>query len=159
MTEAAHSSNHVLDRTRTVSLKVLGIFDSIPSWLIGVLARVSVATVFWRSARTKVDGFEITQSAYFLFKNEYRVPLIPYDLAAVITTISEHLFAALLMIGLASRLSALGLLVMTLVIQIFIYPQAWPTHIFWITALVYIIARGPGVVSVDHFIRRTILKS
>jgi putative oxidoreductase len=70
------------------------------------------------------------------------------------STIAEHVFPVLLIVGLASRLSALALLGMTAVIQIFVYPSGWPEHILWATALLIVIARGPGVISLDHLIWR-----
>jgi putative oxidoreductase len=135
-------------------LWLVGLLDRIPHWLIGLLARVAIADVFWRSGQTKVAGFRIADSTFALFAEEYKVPLLPPHLAAYLATIAEHLFPALLVIGLASRLSALGLLFMTLVIQSFVYPEAWPDHILWIAILLAIAARGPGAVSLDHLIRR-----
>ena len=72
------------------------------------------------------------------------MPLIPPDLAAYLSTIAEHVFPVLLVVGLASRLSALGLLFMTLVIQLFVYPDGWPDHILWIALLLLIVARDLG---------------
>ncbi len=139
--------------------RVLSWYQAIPGGLIGVLARIAVFGVFWSSARTKVDGlFHIADKTYFLFKYEYQVPLIPSDFAAVMATISEHVFSVLVLIGLATRLSATALMVMTLVIQLFVYPEAWQTHIFWAVALLYLMARGPGALSVDHVIRGRIAR-
>jgi len=125
-----------------------------PHWLLAVIARASVATVFWRSARTKVEGFSIKDSTFLLFEHEYDVPLVPPELAAYTATIAEHLFPVLLVIGLASRFSALVLLGMTIVIQVFVYPSAWPTHILWVMGLAYVIGRGPGPLSLDHLIAK-----
>jgi len=130
------------------------ICDATPHWLLAVIARVSVATVFWKSARTKVDGFSIKDSTFFLFENEYALPVIPFEFAAYAATIAEHVFPVLLIIGLASRISAIGLLGMTIVIQVFVYPSAWPVHILWAMALVYVIGRGPGPLAVDHLIAK-----
>ena len=127
--------------------------ESIPYSLVALVARLAVASVFWRSARTKVEGiFEIKGNTFFLFQEEYKVPLLPPDLAAYFATYAEHIFSVLLVIGLASRLSALGLMIMTLVIQIFVYPSGWPDHILWLAALLLIVARGPGAISLDHLI-------
>jgi len=129
--------------------------ERIPQSLISLVARVAVANVFWTSGQTKVDGFfQISDNTFYLFQEEYRVPLLPPDLAAYLSTIAEHVFPILLLIGLASRLSALALLGMTAVIQIFVYPSGWPEHILWATALLVIIARGPGSLSLDHLIWR-----
>lgn len=128
--------------------------DTIPHWFLAIIARFSVATVFWNSGRTKVDGFSLKDSTFFLFENEYALPLIPPELAAYMATIAEHLFPILLVIGLASRFSALALLGMTMVIQIFVYPSAWPVHVLWLMGLVYVIARGPGPFALDHLIAK-----
>ena len=82
----------------------------------------------------------------------YKVPLLPPDLAAYLSTIGEHVFSVLLLVGLASRLSALGLFGMTMVIQLFVFPDGWPEHILWVSLQLLIIARGPGAVSLDHLI-------
>ena len=117
----------------------------IPYSLVALLARVAVASVFWRSGQTKVDGFlHIKDNTFFLFREEYRVPLLPPNVAAYLSTAAEHVFPILLIVGLASRLSALGLMAMTLVIQLFVYPDGWPEHILWLALLLLIIARGPG---------------
>lgn len=122
--------------------------------LIGTPARLFIATTFWLSGRTKVEeGLTLAQSAFFLFEYEYALPLIPPRLAAYLATYAEHLFPILLIVGLGARLSASALLVMTAVIQIFVYPGAWPTHLLWAAALAWIIFRGPGQLSVDHWIR------
>ena len=128
--------------------------ERIPHDLIALAARIGTAGVFWQSARTKVSGFSITDSTYFLFQEEYALPLMPPALAAVLATVSEHVFAILLVLGLATRLSAAALLAMTLVIQIFVYPLAWPTHLVWATSFIYLIARGAGAWSVDGLIAR-----
>ena len=126
--------------------------ERIPYSLVALVARVAVASVFWRSGQTKVEGFlHIKDNTFFLFREENKVPLPP-DLAAYLSTTAEHVFPVLLIVGLASRLSALGLMVMTLVIQLFVYPDGWPEHILWFALLLLIIARGPGAVSLDHSI-------
>jgi len=142
--------------------------SAIPHSLIAALGRFSVAAVFWLSGQTKVAGFEIdlvaghialgwprlSGSAVALFREEYRLPLLPPELAAVMAATAEHLLPALLLLGLGSRFAALGLFAMTLVIQIFVYPGAYPTHGVWMAVLLYIVARGPGRLSLDHLIAR-----
>jgi putative oxidoreductase len=125
-----------------------------PAWLLGLIVRVGIANVFWRSGQTKVSGWHVTQSAIQLFRDEYKVPLLPPEFAANLAALQEHLFSFLLVVGLASRLSALGLLGMTAVIQIFVYPENWPDHLLWAGALLYVIAQGPGPVSLDALIRQ-----
>lgn len=136
-------------------LKVLrDCLEKIPYALIALMARFAVALVFWRSGQTKVDGWQITDTTFLLFREEYQVPLIPPEIAAYLATISEHLFPALLVLGLFSRLSALGLLGMTAVIQLFVYPTHYPEHLLWAALLVLIAARGPGALSLDRVLWR-----
>lgn len=132
--------------------RVNGLADRIPLDLVALGARVFPAVVFWKSARTKVDGFTVSDSTYWLFANEYQLPLIPSGLAAVAATVAEHALSALLVLGLLSRLSAAGLLAMTLVIQVFVYPEAWVTHGLWAACLLVVVSRGPGRLSLDHLL-------
>jgi len=122
-----------------------------PHSLLALVNRVAVAGIFWLSARTKVEGwFTLSDSAYALFREEYRLPLIAPELAAQMATVAEHVFPVLLVLGLCTRLSALALLGMTLVIQVFVYPGAWPTHLSWAGLLLYLAGRGAGKVSLDR---------
>jgi putative oxidoreductase len=119
--------------------------------LLVLVARLSIAAIFLMSGRTKVSGFlTITPSTYELFRTEYALPLVTPELAAHLATYSEHLFPVLLVLGLFSRLSALALLGMTLVIEVFVYPDAWPTHLSWAGLLLLIVARGGGAMSLDR---------
>ena len=135
----------------------IGLMEKIPYWLIALMARVPIAGVFWLSGRTKVDGwniFRINESAVLLFENEFQLPLLNPVFAVHITALAEHVFPVLLVIGLATRYTALALLVMTAVIQIFVFPDAWPTHGTWAACFLILIARGPGEISIDHLIAR-----
>lgn len=123
-----------------------------PLDLTALMLRVFPALVFWQSGRTKVEGWAITDSTWFLFEHEYALPLIPPHLAAVMATVAEHVLPVLMILGLMTRLSALGLLGMTAVIQIFVYPSAWATHGLWAAALLGIVTLGPGRVSLDRVI-------
>lgn len=137
--------------------QVIALMEAIPYWLIALLARVPIAAVFWNSGQTKVDSwniFQANESALLLFENEFKVPLLNPVFAAHLTAVAEHVFPVLLVIGLATRFSALALLFMTAVIEIFVFPDAWPTHGTWAACFVLLIARGPGVVSLDHLIAR-----
>jgi putative oxidoreductase len=123
-----------------------------PSLLL-LVQRLGIAAIFFFSARTKVEGwFTITDSTYELFRTEYSGVPLPSDFAAVMATVSEHLFAILLVFGLFTRLSALALLGMTLTIQIFVYPDAWPTHLSWAGLLLPLIALGAGKISLDRLL-------
>ena len=122
-----------------------------PHSLLALVNRVAVAGIFWLSARTKVEGwFTVSDSAYALFREEYRLPLLPPALAAQMATVAEHVFPLLLVLGLFTRLSALALLGMTLVIQVLVYPDAWPTHLSWAGLMLYLVGRGAGHVSLDR---------
>ncbi|MHA6205268.1 DoxX family protein [Dyella soli] len=121
--------------------------DSLLLWI----ARVGIASVFFLSGRTKVEGWlSIKPSTYQLFASEYALPLLSPELAAHLATGAEHLFPALLVLGLFTRVSALALLGMTMVIEIFVYPEAWSTHLSWAGLLLPLIARGGGRWSLDH---------
>ncbi len=126
--------------------------DHLPHDVVALAARIFPAVVFWQSARTKVDGLTIKDSTYFLFEQVYALPLIPPAIAAQLATVAEHLLPVLLVLGLFARFSALGLLGMTAVIQIFVFPEAWVTHGLWATALLVVLAQGPGRVSLDHLL-------
>lgn len=134
----------------TLIARANAVLSRTPADISALLAQFIPAVIFWQSGQTKVDGFSIADSTWFLFEHEYNLPLIPPGLAAVGATIAEHLFPVLLIIGFATRLSALALLLMTAVIQIFVYPGAWLTHGLWAVCFLTVITYGPGRVSLDH---------
>lgn len=127
--------------------------DQLPGSILLLVARLGVAGVFFMSGRTKVDGIlHITDSTYSLFETDYRIPLIPPHIAAHLAAYQEQLFPILLVLGLFNRVAALGLLGMTTVIEVFVYPDAWPTHLSWAGLLLPIIFRGGGKFSLDHLL-------
>ena len=127
----------------------------LPDALLLLVARLGIAAIFFLSGRTKVTGvLHITDSAYYLFETDYKLPLIPPHVAAHLATYSEHLFPILLVLGLGTRFAALALLGMTTVIEVFVYPDAWPTHLSWAGLLLPLIAMGGGKLSLDHLIGR-----
>lgn len=127
---------------------------AIPESLIALLLRVGIAVPFFLSGRTKVEGFlTLSPSTEYLFAEEYDVPFLSPDLAAHLATYAEHLLPILLVLGLLTRISALGLIAMTLVIQLFVVPTGWPTHLLWAGPLVYLLARGPGGWSLDRLLK------
>ena len=142
--------------------------EKIPHSLIAFIARFSIAAVFWKSGQTKVEGLAIdlvdgtfqlgvprlADSTIPLFQSEYRLPLLSPELAAHLAAFAEHFFPVLILIGLATRFSALALLGMTLTIQLFVYPDAYPTHGTWAAVLLYLMATGPGKLSIDHLIAK-----
>lgn len=134
--------------------QLIGLLEKIPYSLLALMARIPIAAAFWQSGQTKVNGFGLSDSAVFLFQDEYRLPLIDPTIAAYGAAFAEHFFPVLLALGLGSRFAALALLGMTLVIEVFVYPDAWPTHGTWAACFLLIIARGPGVVALDHLIAK-----
>jgi len=140
---------------------ILSSYDRAVAWVSSaamqsltlLFTRIVLAGIFWRSARTKIeDGswFSISDTTYYLFADEYAGVPLPSDVAAVMATVSEHVFPILLVLGLFTRLSALALLGMTMVIQIFVYPDAWwPVHSLWTALALILIMRGPGAISLD----------
>lgn len=141
-------SVHLWDRAATL------LDEAIPEWLIALLLRAGIAAVFWQSGRTKVEGWlSVTDSAIALFRDEYKLPLIPPEIAAYAGAYAEHLLPLLLVLGLGTRWAALGLLGMTAVIQTLVYPDAWPTHLSWAAPLLYLVARGGGAISLDNWFR------
>ncbi|GAC1526166.1 MAG: DoxX family protein [Ramlibacter sp.] len=123
--------------------------------VLAVGARLSIAAIFLNSGRTKVNGLlHVTAGTVELFRTEYRLPLVPPEIAAHLAAYAEHLFPLLLLLGLATRLSAAALLGMTLVIQLFVYPDAWPTHLSWATLLLYLVGRGGGRLALDRVLWR-----
>jgi putative oxidoreductase len=127
---------------------------ALPASLLLLVQRLGIAAVFFQSGRTKVEGiFTIPDTTVELFRSEYALPLLPPELAAYMAAGAEHLFPVLLVLGLFSRLSAAALLGMTLVIQIFVYPDAWPTHLSWAALMLPLIALGGGKWSLDRLLR------
>lgn len=133
-------------------VRINELMAAIPYWLVALITRLSIAGVFWRSGQTKLEGWHVSDSAIMLFKDEYNLPLIDPTLAAYAATFAEHFFPILLVLGFATRFAALALLIMTLVIQIFVYPDAWPTHGTWAACFLILMTQGPGKISLDHLI-------
>ena len=123
--------------------------------LILLLQRIGIGAVFFQSGRTKVEGlFTVPQTTFDLFATEYKLPLLDPHTAAYAAATAEHVFPVLLVLGLFTRASALALLGMTAVIEIFVYPQAWPTHLQWAAMLLLLLCRGAGRWSADHWLAR-----
>ncbi|MDE2335622.1 MAG: DoxX family membrane protein [Rhodospirillales bacterium] len=125
--------------------------EAIPVWLIAIAARVGLARVFGSSALSHLANWQTT---LYLFDNTFHVPLLPPHLAAYMAVAIEVGSTPLLLLGLATRLTALVLLGMTLVIEVFVFPQAWPTHIQWAVMILVLLRWGPGLFSLDTLIAR-----
>jgi len=153
-------------RAKQLCASFVALSGRIPHSANALLARLGIALTFWTSGQTKIEGFvldpigwnvelglpHVSDSAIELFRSEYALPVIPPELAAHLAAFAEHAFPVLLLFGLATRLSAFALLMMTLVIQVFVYPSAYPTHALWASLLLYLMARGPGALSVDRLV-------
>lgn len=129
-----------------------------PEAAVLLFTRVALAGIFWRSGQTKVEEgtwFQVTETTYELFRTEYAGVPLPADLAAVLANAAEHVLPALLVAGLFTRASALGLLIMTMVIQLFVYPEAWWTeHALWAAMAMALVLRGGGLLSLDAVLAR-----
>ncbi|WP_454765922.1 DoxX family protein [Cupriavidus campinensis] len=147
----ATSSPHAPLTLAARAQRVVDWLDRMPYTALAIPLRLAVATVFWNSAMTKLANWA---TAVELFREEYRLPLLPPELAAYLAISVELTAPVLLVLGLATRPMALILLGMITVIQLFVYPQAWPTHIQWAAMLLVLLARGAGALSVDWLIRR-----
>src|SRR5258708_15687237 len=128
---------------------VIAWFGRFPLALLQLAFRFSVASVFWHAGMTKIASWDTTIA---LFRDEYMVPVLPPQLAATMGATVELSCPVLLVLGLATRLATLPMLGMTFVIEVFVYPENWLEHLTWATTLLFILTRGPGPVSLDHFI-------
>ena len=131
--------------------RVIGWLEGLPLWIPEIFFRLGIALAFWRSGQTKIQSWDTTLA---LFSDEYKVPVLPPEIAAYMATAVELTAPILLLCGVATRLGAAAMLGMTIVIQSFVYPQSYPTHLLWAGSLLYLVLRGPGVLSIDHLIRK-----
>jgi putative oxidoreductase len=125
--------------------------ESVPYTALAIPLRLAVATVFWNSAMSKLTNWD---TAVSLFVDEYTVPFFPPELAAYMAVSIELITPILLVLGLLTRPATLVLLGMTTFIEVFVYPQAWPTHIQWAAMMLVLLCRGPGTLSLDHLLWR-----
>jgi len=137
---------------------IVGLFDSVCerlsrlplSWL-QLTMRIAIGAVFLNAGLMKYRSWELT---LLLFRDEYKVPFTDPALAARMATFNELTFSTLLILGLATRMATLPFLGMLVVIQTFVYPQAWVEHLTWASILLFLLTRGPGAISIDHLIWR-----
>ena len=134
--------------------RVRQVYDQLgllPLSLIQLMARVGLAMIFWRSGQAKIANWDLTLQ---LFANEYKVPILPPEIAAPMAAAVELSTPVLLVLGLFTRLATLPMIGMTLVIQIFVYPMSWVDHLIWMALLLLLLSRGPGVFSLDHLAKK-----
>ena len=131
--------------------KLLRLADRIPLSLVQLATRLAVAHVFWTSAQSKLASWPVTIQ---LFAMEYRLPLLPPQLAATLGTAAELTGAILILLGLFTRFGALILMGVVAMIQIFVFPENWPDHLLWTSGLLLLLSRGAGVISLDYLGKR-----
>src|ERR1700722_913608 len=129
--------------------RAIGLLERVPYWLLALPLRLGAAAVFWNSAQTKLANWDTTLE---LFADEHKLPLLPPEIAGHVALGIEVTTPGLVVLGLFTRAAALVLLAMTTVIEIFVYPLAWPTHIQWAAMLLVLLCRGPGKLSLDHLL-------
>ena len=142
----ASDGGHVQAAARLIST-VTGRLNSVPYWVLALPARLAIATVFWNSGMAKLANWDTT---LILFNDEYQLPLLPPVIAAYMAATIELTTPLLLVLGFLTRPVAALLLGMTTIIEVFVYPEAWPTHIQWAAILLVLLCRGPGRISLDH---------
>ena len=150
---AAHSAAALGPRT-SLAIRLhhaIALLDRFPLSILQLMFRIAIAAVFWSSGLTKIASWDTTIE---LFRNEYMVPLLPPELAAVMSATFELSCSALIVVGLATRLATLPLLGMTFVIEVFVYPEYWSMHLMWATVLLFLLTKGPGAFSLDHYAGR-----
>jgi putative oxidoreductase len=131
--------------------RVVAALDAVPYWLLALPLRLAVANVFWSSGMVRLDDWQATLA---LFAEEYKFPLIPPVLCAYLATTIELTTPPLLVLGLLTRPVAALLLGMTTMIEVFVYPEAWPTHIQWAAMMLVLLCRGGGALSLDTLLAR-----
>ena len=138
-----------MNRLLKLLLKLRAWLEAMPYSVLAVPLRFGLAWIFWSSAQVKLLNWD---RAVQQFADEFQVPLLPPDVAASMTLAIEIACPILLVLGLFTRFAVLVLLAMTAVIQIFVFPEAWPTHMQWTAMILVLLCRGAGVFSVDHFL-------
>jgi putative oxidoreductase len=128
---------------------LVGLLERFPTAVLQFLFRFCIAAVFWNSGLTKIASWQTT---IVLFRDEYKVPILPPELAAMLAASVELTCPVLLVLGLVTRIATLPMLAMTFVIGVFIYPEDWIEHLGWAAFLLFVLTRGPGSISLDHLL-------
>jgi putative oxidoreductase len=148
--------NAVAEHLRESFVAARAWLERFPLSLVQLGLRIGIGAVFFNSGLLKLNSWEF---AVKLFEDEYRVPLLDPAVAARLAASIELSMPMLLFAGFATRLATLPLLGMVLVIQVFVYPQAWTEHLLWASALVFLLTRGPGALSLDHLVEARLRRS
>jgi putative oxidoreductase len=144
----------VCNETAGVAIRLrqaVALLDRFPASILQLMFRIAIAAVFWSSGLTKIASWDTTIA---LFRDEYMVPLLPPEMAAALSATFELSCSLLIAVGLATRLATLPLLGMTLVIQVFVYPEYWTQHLMWAAVLLFLLTKGAGVFSLDYYAER-----
>jgi len=155
MTALAQNRPGLIAHVRTPFVSARARLERFPLSLLQLGLRIGIGAVFFKSGLLKIRSWEF---AVKLFQDEYKVPLLDPVLAAQITAFVELTIPVFLFLGLSTRLATLPLLGMVFVIQTFVYPQAWTEHLLWASVLIFLLTRGPGILSLDHVIERSLMK-
>jgi len=131
--------------------QAMALLDRFPPSILQLMFRIAIAAVFWSSGLTKIASWDTTIA---LFRDEYMVPLLPPEIAAIMSATFELSCSVLIAVGLATRIATLPLLGMTFVIEVFVYPEYWTQHLMWASVLLFLLTKGPGVFSLDHYVER-----
>lgn len=153
MADTAAATGRARSAPAALLFEALRLAEAVPYWFLALPLRVGVGWIFWNSAMVKLINWQTTLT---MFSEDYQVPILPPELAANMALLIELACPPLLVFGLLTRASVVVLLGMTAVIQIFVYPEAWPTHLQWTAMMLVLLCRGPGKVSLDHFLWRWI---
>ena len=149
---------HEVSTMTSPAQRVLAFYDRLgllPFDLLQLMSRLSLAVIFWHSGQTKLASWPLTLQ---LFASEYKVPVLPPEIAATLAASVELTTPVLLVFGILTRLATLPMIGMALTIQLFVYPENWPDHLTWMTFLLLLLSRGPGRLSLDHVVRRQVEK-
>jgi len=131
--------------------QAMALLDRFPPSILQLMFRIAIAAVFWSSGLTKIASWDTTIA---LFRDEYMVPLLPPEIAAIMSATFELSCSVLIVVGLATRIATLPLLGMTFVIEVFVYPEYWTQHLMWASVLLFLLTKGPGVFSLDYYVER-----
>lgn len=149
--------------------------ERVPYWLVALACRIAAAAPFWRSGQSKLEGgtvfgikyelFSLKESKVYLFANEFGFPESVAPIAAQLAALGENLLPPLLVFGFLTRIGAAGLLVMTAVIQFYVFPEElldpngnWALHLAWAAPLLVLVSKGPGRLSIDDFVGKSLTR-
>jgi len=135
---------------------ILEWLEKMPHAVLALLARLALAAVFWGAGMLKMTNWQVSAKTFEEFAS-YNIPVLPPELAAYLATGVEHVTPVLMIIGLATRAAGGAMLGVIAVIFIFVHQDEWPAFCIWSSAIIFLLTKGPGVLSLDHLIRGWLL--